>query len=284
LASRQVQVIQSSLTGTAIVISDVNARLMVLRGCAAMCSCLLGLHCSADPRGRAALDHDRIVTGQNAWVLTWQVARGIGPVDIGQLDSSDAVTAEVCSRRAALGAIVLEPGAPKPRCGQADEPLETFAVAHFTLVLAVHADNHWMRAVPRETWDRLALIADGRLPLWSDIDPSWPSEFVDLYAPDDDSELHGAFTSAVGAWASRRLATSPTGGLEPEYCRDRHALAWVSAEDAERCKMRAVEDATWQAALLVFRHSSADPSDRASRLWHALGRAFAEPRRHARAL
>jgi hypothetical protein len=138
-------------------------------------------------------------------------------------------------------------------------------------------------ATDERAWPAIGAVTPTRLPLWSDVDPSWPDTHIDVFAPSGDDTRYVAFESAVGSPLARSLDPSPIDGIDAEYCRDRHALAWIPPADAARCDMRALDRTRWHATVLLFRRSGADLDARAARLWDDVARRFDEPHAEARA-
>jgi phosphate transport system substrate-binding protein len=71
-------------------------------------------------------------------------------------------------------------------------------VAYDGLAVVVNPENDWIDCI---TVEQLAMIwvpgAEGTVDSWSDIDPAWPDEGLDLYGPGTDSGTFDYFTAEV---------------------------------------------------------------------------------------
>ncbi len=79
-----------------------------------------------------------------------------------------------------------------------------FQVGVDGLSVVVHPDNDWVDCI---TTEQLTMIwgPDSSVTNWSDVDPSWPDEAIDLYGPGTDSGTFDYFTEEINgeAGASR---------------------------------------------------------------------------------
>jgi phosphate transport system substrate-binding protein len=71
-----------------------------------------------------------------------------------------------------------------------------FEIAYDGLSVVVNPENDWVTCL---TVDQLAQMwgPDASGTLWSDIDPSWPAEEIELYGPGTDSGTYDYFTAEV---------------------------------------------------------------------------------------
>jgi phosphate transport system substrate-binding protein len=82
-------------------------------------------------------------------------------------------------------------------------------VATDGLTVAVHADNDWCTAL---TIDQLAKLwaKDSQVQNWSDLDPDWPAESIDLFGADSKSGTYDYFKEeTVGAEVPMRTDYQP---------------------------------------------------------------------------
>ncbi len=71
-----------------------------------------------------------------------------------------------------------------------------FPIAIDGLSVVVHPDNDWVECL---TVDQLTAIwePDSSVTTWADIDPSWPDEAIEFYAPGTDSGTFDYFTETI---------------------------------------------------------------------------------------
>jgi phosphate transport system substrate-binding protein len=81
-------------------------------------------------------------------------------------------------------------------CAEAGIEYEEIAVANDGLAVIVNPDNDWAACV---TTDELSQFwaADASATSWSDVNPDWADEEVELYGPGSDSGTYDYFTEAV---------------------------------------------------------------------------------------
>ena len=81
-------------------------------------------------------------------------------------------------------------------CAEAGVDYYEFEIAYDGLSVVVNTENDWVSCL---TIDQLALMwgPDASGTLWSDIDPSWPAEEIELYGPGTDSGTYDYFTAEV---------------------------------------------------------------------------------------
>jgi phosphate transport system substrate-binding protein len=81
-------------------------------------------------------------------------------------------------------------------CAQAGVSYYIFEIAYDGITVVVNPENDW---VSNLTVDQLKQIwqKDSTVTKWSDIDPSWPNENIDLYGPGTDSGTYDYFTAEI---------------------------------------------------------------------------------------
>lgn len=206
-----------------------------------------------------------IVADDSSWLFIHD--RGLQLQKVRSVETAEAALAKLCAGESKLAVVLTRSSDSPPRCPNDGIVLETQAVAELNLLLAVHRENTWMQPVERGAWRKLSKISKERLPKWSDIDPTWSSDYIDLYAPGEEHELHETFERAVGWAVARGLAPSPVECADSQYCDDHHALAFLSKKDAEKCSMRVIESrdpdrpTQFTSTLFLARRSGAPESD-----------------------
>lgn len=71
-----------------------------------------------------------------------------------------------------------------------------FEIAYDGLTVVVNAENDWATDLTVEQLKQI-WIEDGTAKKWSDIDPSWPAEEIEYYAPGTDSGTYDYFDEVV---------------------------------------------------------------------------------------
>lgn len=71
-------------------------------------------------------------------------------------------------------------------------------VAYDAITIVVNHDNNWLENITTDQLKKLwEPAAEGKVERWSDLDPSWPTEAVNLYGPGTDSGTFDYFTEVI---------------------------------------------------------------------------------------
>ncbi len=116
------------------------------------------------------------------------------------------------------------------------------------LSVVVNVENDWVDCI---TTEQLAMIwaPDSTVANWSDVDPSWPEEPIDLYGPGTDSGTFDYFTEEINgeAGASRAdyTASEDDNVLVTGIAGNQHALGYFGyayyVENQDTLKVLAVD-------------------------------------------
>jgi phosphate transport system substrate-binding protein len=81
-------------------------------------------------------------------------------------------------------------------CAEAGVNYYAFEIAYDGLSVVVNPENDWISCL---TVDQLNQIwmKDSTVSKWSDVDPSWPAEEIQLYGPGTDSGTYDYFTQVI---------------------------------------------------------------------------------------
>jgi phosphate transport system substrate-binding protein len=81
-------------------------------------------------------------------------------------------------------------------CADAGVSYYVFEIAYDGITVAVNPENDWVTSLTvaqlTQIWEK-----DSTVTKWSDIDPSWPNENIDLYGPGTDSGTYDYFTAEI---------------------------------------------------------------------------------------
>jgi phosphate transport system substrate-binding protein len=118
------------------------------------------------------------------------------------------------------------------------EPIE-LQVAWDGLAVVIHKDNNWARKMTvaqlKKIWE-----PDSRVEKWSDVDPSWPNEKINLFGAGTDSGTFDFFTEKINgkekACRSKYTATEDDTVTVKGVANDRYALGFFGVAYYEQNK------------------------------------------------
>ncbi|MEZ6073450.1 MAG: PstS family phosphate ABC transporter substrate-binding protein [Pirellulales bacterium] len=134
-------------------------------------------------------------------------------------------------------------------CRKAGIEYVVFSIAYDGIAIVVHPECDWTDRLTvaqlKELWQ-----PDSGVQRWSDLDPSWPEEKIQLLGPGTDSGTFDYFTTAInGEAGSSRSDFTPSEDdnvIVQGVAGDRYALGYFGyayyAENMDRLKVLAVDD------------------------------------------
>lgn len=133
--------------------------------------------------------------------------------------------------------------------GNGDDVIE-MPVAYDGITVVIHPDNDWAEKM---TVEQLKMIwqKDSQVQKWSDVDPSWPDEKINLYGPGTASGTFEYFTEAINGEAkvSREdyVPSEDDNVLVQGVSSDKYALGYFGysyyIDNADRLKAVAIKAA-----------------------------------------
>jgi len=116
------------------------------------------------------------------------------------------------------------------------------AVAYDAVTVVINKENTWARNMTTEQlktmWEQ---AAEGKVTKWSDIDPSWPNEDLNLYGPGTDSGTYDYFKEAILKKKDTRAdytASEDDNVLVTGVSRDKYALGFFGLAYYEENKKK----------------------------------------------
>lgn len=84
----------------------------------------------------------------------------------------------------------------KALCAEGGVDYFAFEVAYDGLAVLVNPENDWVECLTVEQLNKIWML-DSTVSKWSDVDPSWPAETINLYGPGTDSGTYDYFTKEI---------------------------------------------------------------------------------------
>lgn len=81
-------------------------------------------------------------------------------------------------------------------CAEAGVNYYEFEIAYDGLSVVVNPENDWVNCLTVAQLNQI-WMKDSTVSKWSDVDPSWPAEDIELYGPGTDSGTYDYFTSEI---------------------------------------------------------------------------------------